>query len=93
MGRALSLEQQVFVSGNLMTMHKFLATDAGRAAVALFVEEWQKGCGAAGRRKPKASCVLDYIEGLRLVAGHKELRYSCYPVNLLLSELRLYDYW
>lgn len=41
-GAALTQEQQVFVSANLMAMHKFIATNEGRAAVALFVEEWQR---------------------------------------------------
>lgn len=41
-GKALTQEQQVFVSANVLKMHEFVATNEGRAAVALFVEEWQR---------------------------------------------------
>lgn len=41
-GKALTKEQQMFVSVNLLRVHEFIATPDGQTAIKLFVEEMQK---------------------------------------------------
>lgn len=41
-GKALTKEQQLFVSANLLRIHEFIATPDGQTAIKLFVEEMQK---------------------------------------------------
>lgn len=41
LGKALSTEQQVFVSQHWPDVDKFLASEKGRIAADLFVSEWQ----------------------------------------------------
>lgn len=40
LGQALSAEQQVFVSEHWQKVDVFLASEKGRVAAALFVDEW-----------------------------------------------------
>lgn len=40
LGQALSAEQQIFVSEQWQKVDVFLASEKGRTAAALFVEEW-----------------------------------------------------
>lgn len=41
-GKALTVEQQRFVSANLFNFHAFLATEQGQELIRLVVEEWEK---------------------------------------------------
>ena len=42
LGQALTAEQQVFVSEQWQKVDVFLASEKGRTAAALFVEEWME---------------------------------------------------
>lgn len=42
LGQALSAEQQIFVSEHWQRVEEFLASEKGRTAAALFVDEWME---------------------------------------------------